>query len=370
MLDHWDDVVSALDQGIPCAAATIIRTSGSVPRPAGTSMVVTADGGVLGSLTGGCVEAAVLESALEAIADGKPRTESFGYSDGDAFAVGLSCGGSLDVHILPLAPGSLPGGPVPSAVLRRLDGGAHLPLPVATEEDLRNALVALHPEAGSSVPEQLAGMLAAGHTGILTLADGECGAQAAELFLECRAAAPALLLLGANDYSAALSRMGAMLGYRVTVADGRPVFTDPRRFPEADAVVVQWPDALVRAEQEAGRLDASSVICLLSHDAKFDVPALAAALQSGAGYVGAMGSRRTNRHRLRALRNAGVPETALARLHAPIGLDIGAVTPAEVALSVFAEVTASRSAASGMPLRGLSGPIHSPSRLINHLTAS
>ncbi|MCC3298145.1 XdhC family protein [Arthrobacter caoxuetaonis] len=369
MLDHWDDVVSALGRGTPCAAATIIRTSGSVPRPAGTSMVVAADGGVLGSLTGGCVEAAVLESALEAIADGKPRTESFGYSDGDAFAVGLSCGGSLDVHILPLAPGSLPDGPVPSAVLRRLDGGAHLPLPVATGEDLRNALEALLPGAGSSVPDQLAGMLAAGQTGTLPLADGECG-QAAALFLECRAAAPTLLLLGANDYSAALSRMGALLGYRVTVADGRPAFTDPRRFPEADAVVVQWPDALVRAEQEAGRLDARSVICLLSHDAKFDVPALAAALQSGAGYVGAMGSRRTHRHRLRALRNAGVPEAALARLHSPIGLDIGAVTPAEVALSVFAEVTAARSAASGMPLRGLSGPIHSPTRLLNHLTAS
>ncbi|MBD8042576.1 XdhC family protein [Arthrobacter sp. Sa2BUA2] len=377
MLDHWEDILQSLAAGTPCAAATIIRTSGSVPRPAGTSMVIGGGGEVWGSLSGGCVEAAVLDSALEAIAEGIPRTEVFGYSDGDAFAAGLSCGGSLEVRIQPVAPGALPSGPAPAALLRRLDGGG-LPHAVSPGEPLAAALQDLFPAVDAAVlvrwGSRLEPLLASGHTGTVQLPGGDyagdCGGQES-LFLECRAEPPSLYLLGANDYSVALCRMGALLGYRVTVVDARPAFTNPHRFPDAEGVLVQWPDAALRAEAAAGRLDARSVVCLVSHDAKFDVPALAAALSSAAGYVGAMGSRRTHRQRLRALRAAGTTESALARLHSPIGLDIGAATPAEVALSVFAEVTAARSAgATGLPLSGLRGPIHASSRPLNHLTAS
>ncbi|WP_312180294.1 XdhC family protein [Arthrobacter sp.] len=380
MLDRWDDVVNALALGAPCAVATVIRTSGSVPRPAGTSMVVAGSGEVWGSLTGGCVEAAVLESSLEAIAAGRPRTESFGYSDGDALAAGLSCGGSLEVHLQPLQPGTFLPGPAPAALLRRLDGVRTLdgggepvpaqPVPVQPGVPLAAALHTLFPAAAPADLSRLASrvepLLDAGHTGVVT--GGESRGCAGELFLECRAESPRLYLLGANDYSAALSRMGAVLGYRTTVVDARPAFTNPHRFPDAD-VVIQWPHELLRAEHLAGRLDARSVVCLTSHDAKFDIPALAAALDSAAGYVGAMGSRRTHQRRLNELRAAGVAEPALARLHSPIGLDIGAHTPEEVALSVFAEVTAARhSGSTGLPLSGLSGPIHASPRPLNHLT--
>ncbi|MBD7994688.1 XdhC family protein [Arthrobacter sp. Sa2CUA1] len=377
-MDHWDDVVNSLAAGIPCAAATIIRTSGSVPRPAGTSMITSSSGELWGSLSGGCVEAAVLHSALEAIADGSPRTEVFGYSDGDAFAAGLSCGGSLDVRIQPLAPGALPPGPAPAALLRRLDGG-RLPVAVSSGAALDAALQDLLPDVEAAVLTEmrarLESLLSAGRTGAVPVpgrdSAGGSGGEAPALFLECRPAPPRLYLLGANDYSVALCRMGALLGYRVTVVDARTAFTNPERFPEAEDVVVQWPDTLLRAEQAAGRLDARSVVCLLSHDAKFDVPALAAALGSPAGYVGAMGSRRTHRQRVRALRAAGMDGPSLARLHSPIGLDIGAGTPEEVAVSVFAEITAARHAgATGLPLSALSGPIHASPRPVTQLTAS
>ena len=369
-------------------------------------MVVASSGDVWGSLTGGCVEAAVLEAGLEAIASGLPRTESFGYSDGDALAAGLSCGGSLEVHIQPLQPGAFPPGPAPAALLRLLDGGPAHPIPpvpihpgpIQSGAPLAAALYTLFPAAAPADLSRLASrvepLLAAGHTGVVPVPGSEAGVKSdgksdgksrsepgsepgsavelfstVDLFLECRAESPRLYLLGANDYSAALSRMGAMLGYRTTVVDARPAFTNPHRFPDAEAVVVQWPHELLRAEALAGRLTASSVVCLLSHDNKFDIPALAAALESDAGYVGAMGSRLTLRQRLDALRQAGVSEASLARLRSPIGLDIGANSPEEVALSVFAEVTAARSAGStGLPLSGLSGPIHASSHPLTHLT--
>lgn len=368
MLDRWDDVVSALRAGHPCAAATIVRASGSVPRPAGTSMIFSADGTVYGSLTGGCVEAAVLEAAREALADGLPRTETFGFSDGDAFAVGLSCGGSLDVRIQPLLPGSFAaGGRRPEALLRRLDGPGVAAF--HTGDELSAVLAQLVPlPAVAAAARLLLPQLEAGRTGTVELPGGTCG-EPAELFLECATPAPRLYLVGANDYSAAMAKMGALLGYRTVICDPRPAFTDPRRFPGAERVVVQWPDKFLAAEATAGRLDARSSVCVLSHDAKFDVPALTAALASDAAYVGAMGSRRSHLQRMHALRQAGVPESALNRLSSPIGLDIGAVSPEELALSVFAELTAARSGATGLPLTRLAGPIHRSGRADSALPA-
>jgi xanthine dehydrogenase accessory factor len=171
---------------------------------------------------------------------------------------------------------------------------------------------------------------------------------------------PRLLVFGAVDFAAAQTRAGAFLGYRVTVCDARAVFTTPGRFPGADRVVVDWPHRYLDAEARAGRTDGRTAVCVLTHDAKFDVPVLSLALRLPLGYVGAMGSRRTHLRRLERLREAGVPEAALARLHSPIGLDLGARTPEETALSIAAEIVADRYGATGVSLSGAPTPIHRP----------
>ena len=389
MLEMLDALTAA---GRPCAAATIVRATGSVPRPAGTSMLISADGHVTGSLSGGCVEAAVAAVAEDVLADGRPRLESFGYSDSDAFAVGLSCGGTLEVLVAPVAPEMFPQVPdagAPCALIRRLPdaaagvepaAGGETALPLLITDPARTAatpaaLLAAHGPAlaalsgtgdASRAAARLAPLLAAGRTGVVALdgtGDGDCAG--AVLFLESRLAPPRLVLIGANDFSAALARQGRLLGYHVTVCDARPAFTTADRFPAAHQVQVQWPDSYLRVEAEAGRLDSRSVVCVLSHDAKFDVPVLAEALRMDLAYVGAMGSRRSHDQRMAALRAEGLGAAQLAALHSPIGLDLGAATPEETAVSVFAEIVASRSgaAASGLPLRDVSGPIHPFNRL-------
>ena len=373
MLDMLDALAAAEADGVRCAAATIVRASGSVPRPVGTSMLISGTGGITGSLSGGCVEAAVAAVAEEVLADGQPRLESFGYSDMDAFAVGLSCGGTLEVLIQLIRPGTLPALPqpdAPCALVRRIDGAGggpdgRQPEPLLVTDQTRAAspagLLAAHGAALAAMlgtdpayaAARLAPLLAAGRTGIVELGGPV-------LFLESRLAPPRLLVIGANDFSAALARQGRLLGYHVTVCDARPAFTTPERFPGAHRVQVQWPQQYLREEAAAGRLDARSVVCVLSHDAKFDIPVLIEALQLDVAYIGAMGSRRSHEQRMAALRDAGLGEAETARLHSPIGLDIGAATPEETALSVFAEIVAARSGAdvSGKPLRRLSGPIH------------
>ncbi|MCC9173770.1 XdhC family protein [Arthrobacter sp. zg-Y179] len=376
-----EELAAATACDIPCAAATIVRASGSVPRPAGTTMLVSSTGVISGSLSGGCVEAAVVTAAEEVLADGRPRLESFGYSDTDAFAVGLSCGGTLDVFISPVFPGTVPFVPpsgAPCALLRRIDNGAaSVPLLIqdpaaATPAGLLSvhgpALAAMLGVDPARAAARLAPLLAAGRTGVVELGEPggpECDGGSAVLFLESRLAPPRLVLIGSNDFSAALARQGRMLGYHVTICDARPAFTSPSRFPDAHEVHVQWPDSYLRGEAAAGRLDARTVVCVLSHDAKFDVPVLAEALRRELAFVGAMGSRRTHDARLAALHTAGLTGPELAKLHSPIGLDIGAATPEETAVSVFAEIVAARSgaAASGQPLRDVSGPIHPTNRL-------
>ncbi|MCC3265962.1 XdhC family protein [Arthrobacter gengyunqii] len=375
MLDMLNALDAAAEDGTPCAAATIVRASGSVPRPVGTSMLISGTGRITGSLSGGCVEAAVVAAAEEVLADGQPRLEFFGYSDEDAFAVGLSCGGTLEILIQPVSPNVFPVMPdpdAPCALIRRIDAGAcagreqgaaALPLLVtdlagaASPADLLTAhgpaLAAMLGTDPAGAAARIAPLLAAGRTGIVELGGPV-------LFLESRLAPPRLLLVGANDFSAALARQGRLLGYHVTVCDARSAFTTPDRFPAAHQIQVQWPDQYLRQEAEGGRLDARSVLCVLSHDAKFDIPVLAEALRLELAYVGALGSRRSHEQRMTALRAEGLTGAETAKLHSPIGLDIGAATPEETALSVFAEIVAARSgsAVSGLPLRTLSGPIH------------
>ncbi|WP_336727101.1 XdhC family protein [Cellulosimicrobium cellulans] len=400
MLQIVDQLAPWLGPGQPpFAVATVVAASGSVPRPVGTAMAVRADGAVLGSLSGGCVEGAVHAAALDAIASGASHRETFGYSDEDAFAVGLSCGGTLDVHVQPVLPGDdaaralaavvarPDGGGAPVALVRRIDGSRRTAALVddpatASEHAVAAAIRDLvGPDALDAATAQVVAVLRAGGTATVHAAHGAPGAAASPsshpgpdrapahadacdevepvtLLVETRLPAPRFLVCGANDFAGALVRHVRLLGYRVTLVDAREVFADARRFPEAE-VVVEWPDRYLATEAGAGRIDTRTAVAVLTHDAKFDVPLLRLALDLPLAYVGAMGSRRSHAQRVAALRAEGVTEAALARLRSPIGLDLGAVTPEEVAVSITAELVATRHGrAAVVPLSGTDGPIH------------
>jgi len=354
-----------------CAVATIVATQGSVPRPVGTSMLVGADGSLHGSLSGGCVEGAVLEACQEALETGQAGVQHFGFSEEDAFAVGLMCGGSLEVMIQPFSPPP-PGAPgplgtaedgAPAAYVARVPRTAGCPetalLRDNTPEEVRRALTPLLPpgllDHGIS---QVTDILQHGSPGLVRLPPPGWDASALELFVEPRSLPAHLVVCGANAFGQALLEAAQPLGLRLTLCDHRPAFTDPGAFPGAE-VVRAWPHEFLAAAAERGDLDARSMICVLTHDPKVDVPVLEAALGLDVAYVGAMGSRRSDRERRAALREAGVGEEALARLRSPIGLDLGAQSPAEVAISILAEILAARARRTAVqPLRDGSGPLH------------
>ncbi|OKJ15874.1 XdhC family protein [Kitasatospora sp. CB01950] len=341
----------------PFALATVVRASGSAPREPGAALAVDADGEAVGSISGGCVEGAVYALCEEALASGVPVLEHFGYSDEDAFAVGLTCGGSLDVLVQPVlgpAPGldaalaALVSG-TPVALARVIDGPSAL---------LGGTLAVTAGTAHGSLPlphavGEVRAMLAAGRTGLLRLGD-------ATLFVDSHVPPPRMLVFGAIDFAAAVARVGAFLGYRVTVCDARPVFATRRRFPAADEVVVDWPHRYL--DSQAGQLDARTVLCVLTHDARFDLPLLERALRLPVAYVGAMGSRRTHHDRLAHLREAGLTPAELSRLHSPIGLDLGARTPEETAVAIAAEIIAHTHGGTHLPLTTTEGPIHHAGR--------
>jgi xanthine dehydrogenase accessory factor len=202
-------------------------------------------------------------------------------------------------------------------------------------------------------------MLAAGRTGILHFGhDGERRGDDLELFVNSYAPAARMVVFGAIDFAAAVARVGSFLGYRVTVCDARPVFATPKRFPDADEVIVDWPHRYLQAEVDAGNIDERTVLCVLTHDPKFDVPLLEVALRLPVAYVGAMGSRRTHDERLARLLEAGLSKEEVERLSSPIGLDLGARTPEETAVSIAAEIIAGRWGGSGERLAVVEGPIH------------
>jgi xanthine dehydrogenase accessory factor len=304
-------------------------------------MAVTADGQVFGSVSGGCVEGAVYELAQQVLSTGVPQRHRFGYSDDDAFAVGLTCGGSLEVFVQPDTPAiaaALAADPEP-VVLARVIGG---------RQSLLGKGMAVFDDrtAGDPIidPELVRHATATGRQWFGGL----------ELFVEPWSPPPRMLVFGAIDYAGALVRMGKFLGYHVTVCDARPVFATAARFPAADIVVVDWPHRYLAATAT----DRRTVVCVLTHDEKFDIPLLVDALRRPLAYVGALGSRRTNAQRLQRLREAGLTDAELAALRAPIGLDLGASTPEETAVSIAAEIVALRRGGSGLALTGGSGPIH------------
>ncbi|MFF7212527.1 XdhC family protein [Streptomyces sp. NPDC008238] len=369
MLDIADELTRWSAQGRPYAVATVVAVGGSAPRQPGAALAVDADGTAVGSVSGGCVEGAVYELCQEVLETGEPLLRSFGYADDDAFAVGLTCGGVIDVFVQRVAPGTrarpeLAGALAAAsrgeaaALARVVAGPAGLPgrallvRPGGTYEGTLG-----DPELDRTAAAEAYALLNAGRTAVVGLGVGAEGRRCGEpltLLVEASIPPPRLLVFGAIDFAAALVRVGTFLGYRVTVCDARPVFATAGRFPEADEVVVEWPHRYL----ERTPVDGRTVVCVLTHDAKFDVPLLERALRMPVAYVGAMGSRRTHADRLRRLRDAGLGEAELGRLRSPIGLDLGARTPEETALSIAAEFVAHRGGGTGRPLTDVTTPIH------------
>ncbi|MGU3292886.1 XdhC family protein [Williamsia sp. M5A3_1d] len=351
-----DELCAAAARG-PVALARIISAHGSSPRPVGAAMIVTEDGTVIGSVSGGCVEAAVLAAARDVLGTGAAVVERYGPDDDtDAIGVapGLTCGGEIEVLVERLDDAS-----VFVDLARRLEAGEPCALLTTVGSDTRRAVITA---AGAPDPSwdrvdaDALAMMAAGSSGVV---GEEVAGDRAPVFVHAFATRPRMVLAGANDFVRALAEVGGFLGYRVTVVDARATFAVAHRFPAAHEVIVDRPDRHLLAEHAAGRLDRRTVVCVMTHDDKFDVPALAAALTLDRfAFVGALGSRRTHTDRLARLVAAGVPASDLRRLHSPVGLDLGAHTPHETAVSIAAAIVAARTGASGRPLAELDGPIH------------
>jgi xanthine dehydrogenase accessory factor len=306
------DVLDTLErwagEGVRVATATVVKTERSAPRDPGAVLAVSERGEVAGSVTGGCVEPAVYEEAREVLAGGPPRLVTYGIADEEAFEVGLPCGGTVHIFVELADP----------AVVRELADAVRSDRPVTLETTI----------AGHEIGrKRLVSLDGRAETGI----DGD-------VFLAPFAPPPNMYVFGAVDHAAAVARIGQFLGYRVTLCDARARFATRERFPDVEELVVGWPDEFLRGAP----VDERTAICVLTHDHKFDIPLLKVALETPAGYIGAMGSRRTNEGRAERLRAEGVTEEQLARIHAPIGLDIGSRTPEEVAVAVGAEIVAAK----------------------------
>ena len=397
MRDILNKITKWWESGETFGLATVVRTYRSAPRDPGAALAVSssADHEVIGSVSGGCVEGAVYELSLDVCRTGSPVYQTYGVSDDDAFAVGLTCGGIIDLFVERVNKDSFPElGDIAAAVERGE------PVAVATviagpgqigarrviwAGDIRPGAEADSAEADSgtadegqgtgrdawqagasgtlgsgprldaAVDDDVRGMLAQGLTGIRRYgAQGERRGDDLSVFVNSFAPAPRMLVFGAIDFAAAVARVGKFLGYHVTVCDARKVFATASRFPDADEVVVDWPHRFLAGTD----VDARTVICVLTHDPKFDVPLLEVALRTPAGYIGAMGSRRTHDDRLARLREVGLTEDELARLRSPIGLDLGARTPEETAVSIAAELIQLRWGGTGQPLTATEGRIH------------
>jgi xanthine dehydrogenase accessory factor len=321
------DILDALTRwaadGTAVATATVVSTERSAPRDPGAVLAVSESGEVAGSVTGGCVEPAVFEEAREVLAGGTARLRTYGIAEEEAFEVGLPCGGTVHIFVDALDP----------SVAEQLARA------VADERPVARVVPVSGPHAGAErlvfadeTPDDEVGrvaqeLLAAGATSLVEVEDEQ-------IFVDSFAPRPSMYVFGAVDHAAAVAEIGRFLGYRVTVCDARAKFVTPERFPAVDELVVEWPDRFL----ERASVDERTAICVLTHDHKFDVPLLKVALASNAGYIGAMGSRRTTEERAELLRAEGVGDEDLARVHAPIGLRIGARTPREVAVAVAGEL--------------------------------
>lgn len=399
MLDIAEELHRWVEQGREFAVATVVATNGSAPRQPGAALAVDSDGTAIGSVSGGCVEGAVYELCQEALRTGEPVLERFGYSDEDAFAVGLTCGGIIDILVQPVRTGGVrsigddgaAGESVDStadtlaaglaaaakgeaaAVARIIQGPAELlgRALLVRPDGSHTGTLGGHPTLDRNAVAEAGALLDLGRTTTIEIGEGfatgeepvgeggaqrsgsKCG-QPVVLLVESSVPPPRMIVFGAIDFASALVRVGKFLNYHVTVCDARPVFATRTRFPDADEIVVDWPHRYLDSQE----LDSRTVLCVLTHDAKFDVPLLERALKLPLAYVGAMGSRRTHLDRQQRLRDVGLTELELNRLRSPIGLDLGARTPEETALSIAAEIVANRRGGTGVPLTGAHTPIH------------
>lgn len=372
MLDIADELNRWVEQGRVFAVATVVAVGGSAPRQPGAALAVDSEGTAIGSVSGGCVEGAVYDLCRQSLDDGESVLKTFGYSDEDAFAVGLTCGGVIDILVTPLRADS-PGRDVFAAALSAAAGGEAAAVARLTDgpAELRGRALLVrpggayegtlggHPALDDTAADEARALLDAGRTGTVTIGeDGSRCGRPLTLLVESSVPAPRMIVFGAIDFASALVRVGKFLGYQVTVCDARPVFATRVRFPDADDIVVDWPHRYLESTETDGR----TVLCVLTHDAKFDVPLLRLALKLPVAYVGAMGSRRTHLDRNERLRGVGVTELELTRLRSPIGLDLGARTPEETALSIAAEIVANRRGGTGVSLTGAHTPIHHDAR--------
>jgi xanthine dehydrogenase accessory factor len=376
--DILNKVTKWWEAGETFGLATVVRTYRSAPRDPGAALAVSPDGEVIGSVSGGCVEGAVYELSTDVLQTGSPVLQTYGVSDDDAFAVGLTCGGIIDIFVEPVDKVRFPelgdiaaaverGEPVAVATViggpgqigaRRVIWGREAAS--GSEEDDgwhigASGTLGSGDRLDAAVDDDVRGMLAQGLTGIRRYGEhGERRGDELSVFVNSFAPPPRMLVFGAIDFAAAVARVGKFLGYHVTVCDARQVFATKSRFPDADEVIVEWPHRFLAGTSVDGR----TVICVLTHDPKFDVPLLEVALRTPAGYIGAMGSRRTHEDRLERLREVGLTDGELARLRSPIGLDLGARTPEETAVSIAAELIQLRWGGSGQPLTATDGRIH------------
>ncbi|MEV8135515.1 XdhC family protein [Microbacterium aurantiacum] len=358
MRDVLEPARTRLDRGEPFALAVLVDAYASAPREVGTAMLVDAAGQVFGNVSAGCVDGAVYELCLQALASGESTRSRYGISDERAFAAALTCGGVIDVLVVPVVPGSRAAEAL-RVVIDAVERREAVALGIVTDAASGGGALLAVTEAGAvgDVPAfavaeaDLRRVAHAAAPVALRYAGDPNGAT--EVLAVPFPHAPRLIVVGAVEFSVALARLGAASGFEVTVCDPRDVFARPDRFPGA-TVVHDQPGRYLAATP----IDERTAVCVLTHDERFDVDAISAALASPAAYVGAMGSRRTHDDRLSRLRAAGVTDAALARLRSPIGLALGGRTPEETALSILAEIVLVRAGGSGEPLRETRGPIH------------
>ena len=322
------DILSTLErwtsEGTAVALGSVIERIGSAPRDPGATLAVAASGEIVGGVTGGCVEPAVIREANEVLNGSRGRICRYGLTDDEGFDVGLSCGGTIAVAVYPLDPRLVQ--PLCDAV--ETDTPVALAIRLDDERFGEMHLVSAGNGAGDGLELAARSLLEIGESGVVETTEGEL------VFVESYAPRPDLYLFGASDHVAALATMGKVIGYRVTVVDPRTTFMTRERFPDADEIVTEWPDRFL----ENAPVNARTAICMMTHDIKFDVPALKRALTSDAAFIGAMGSEKTRTEREARLRDEGIGEADLARLHAPIGIQIGARTPEEVAVTIAAQL--------------------------------
>ncbi|HWJ33118.1 MAG TPA: XdhC family protein [Gaiellaceae bacterium] len=327
-LDRWRA------RGDRVAMARVVATRRSAPRPVGSKLIVSETGELAGSVSGGCVESEVIEAAREVLAGGEPRLLTFGISDELALTVGLPCGGEIDVWV----------DEPDQQLLERLAAIARDERRAVFFVDLENGSGRLVPEGDDDRADEL---IRAGHSKIVEL-------HGRRMFADVFGPPPRLFVYGAVDTADALCAAARMIGWRTIVADARRRFATRERLPNADEIIVAWPEEAL----EQVRPDHTTAIVVLTHDDKFDLPLLTGALATDAYYIGALGSRRNQERRRERLLEAGVDELELSRISGPAGLDIGAHTPAETAVSMLAEILAIRAGRDGGRLKQSSGRIH------------